>query len=205
MRVERTKLYHKQINTYKMRKRFGGGGGGVERQREEFVLLRNSGMTSNHNFDRVSSILRLRYIISLRLRSHHRETVRYEWVGTLYKRNTYPNLCQPTRPLASNQLPLLSSLPLLLTLLLRDCILERYSHYLQSTGWFSWSTYSLIMTFYLDRFTYISWWAIYRLIQQSQLKKDIGIKQKKVHVHTRTYINVRFTINSLTCSPNKCR
>lgn len=28
MRVERTKLYHKQINTYKMRKRFGGGGRG---------------------------------------------------------------------------------------------------------------------------------------------------------------------------------
>lgn len=177
----------------------------MERQREEFVLLRNAGMTSNHNFDRVSSILRLRYIISLRLRSHHRETVRYEWVGTLYKRNTYPNLCQPTRPLASNQLPLLSSLPLLLTLLLRDCILERYSHYLQSTGWFSWSTYSLIMTFYLDRFTYISWWAIYRLIQHSQLKKNIDIKREKVHVHTRTYINVRFTINSLTCSPNKWR
>lgn len=88
-------------------------------------------MTSNHNFDRVSSIPRLRYIISLRLRSHHRKTVRYEWVGTLYKRNTYPNLCQPTRPLASNQLLLLSSLPPLLTLLLRDCILERYSHYLQ--------------------------------------------------------------------------
>lgn len=33
MRVERTKLYHKQINTYKMRKRFGGGRGCGETER----------------------------------------------------------------------------------------------------------------------------------------------------------------------------
>lgn len=131
----------------------------VEKERRT-RLPPNSRMTSNHNFDRVSSIPRLRYIISLRLRSHYRKTVRYEWVGTLYKRNTYPNLCQPTRPLASNQLPLLSSLPPLLTLLLRDCILERYSHYLQG-DFLEVFVYNNIAAFKLTEMSFIMLYLLY--------------------------------------------